>query len=289
VKVLVTGIQGQIGRALVAVCPPGVEIVGARHSDLDITRPDAVDAWVSRLELDLIINAAAYTAVDRAETEPEVAYLVNARAPRYLAERASAAGARMIHLSTDFVFDGESSSPYAPDAEPRPLSVYGATKLAGERAVRETLPSRSLVLRTAWVYASEGRNFLRTMLQAMRERGTVRVVADQIGTPTAAHSVAEVIWKLAESRELNGVFHWTDGGIASWYDFAVAIAEEGAELGYVSDSIEVLSTTTTDYPTPARRPRFTVLDKQLTIAATGTIPRHWRCNLRRVLREMRFA
>ena len=191
----------------------------------------------------------------------------------------------MIQLSTDFVFDGNTSVPYAPDAEPNPLGVYGRTKLAGERAVLAALPD-AIVLRTAWVYAARGRNFVLTMLRLMREKQLVRVVADQIGTPTAAESVAEAVWALAAAEGASGTFHWTDAGVASWYDLAVAVCEEASAMGLLDRPAEVVPITSEEYPTPAQRPRFSVLDTRSTVAATGLAPRHWRVRLRQVLGDV---
>jgi len=184
---------------------------------------------------DVIVNAAAYTAVDRAESEPELARRVNSDGPRYLALAAREVGARLVHLSTDFVFDGASSIPYPPEAPTNPLNVYGVTKRAGEQAVLEVLPGRSVVLRTSWLYAAEGSNFVRTMLRLMCANGAVRVVADQVGTPTAARSVAQAIWKITERPSVTGIHHWSDAGVASWYDFAVAIAEADSRVCSCAD------------------------------------------------------
>jgi dTDP-4-dehydrorhamnose reductase len=199
---------------------------------------------------------------------------------------AAAAGARLLHLSTDFVFDGMASKPYAPDAPTNPQSTYGRTKQAGEEAVRRALPDKSVVLRTAWVYAAEGNNFVRTMLRLMTAKGAVRVVADQIGTPTAAHSLAEVIWALAARPDVSGTYHWTDAGVASWYDFAVAIAEESAVIGLLPAEVRVDAIATEEYPTPAKRPGYSVLDKRSLLAKLSVPARHWRSNLRAVLREI---
>jgi dTDP-4-dehydrorhamnose reductase len=255
------------------------------HKDLDIAVASSVSDYVRLHEPDVIINAAAYTAVDRAESEPELARRVNADGPRHLAAAARAQGARFIHLSTDFVFDGAASVPYRPEAATNPLSVYGVTKLAGERAVIEELPERSVVLRTAWVYAAEGSNFVRTMLRVMKASGSVRVVADQVGTPTSARSLAETLWQIVGMPEINGIHHWTDAGVASWYDFAVAIAEEGVRLGLVGDGISVAPITTQEYPTPARRPSYSVLDKT-TLTSRGIAQLHWRKRLCSVLGEI---
>lgn len=234
----------------------------------------------------MIVNAAAYTAVDRAEAERELAQRINEDGPRHLAVAARTFGARFLHISTDFVFDGRSSLPYRPDAPTNPLSVYGQTKRAGEEAVLEVLPERSLILRTAWVYAGQGRNFVLTMLHLMRTKGAVRVVADQVGTPSSARSIAETLWGLTERPGINGIHHWTDAGVASWYDFAVAIAEEGALLGLVPDNVVVTPIATADYPTPARRPPYSVLDKT-SLISLGFTPIHWRKRLRGALAEMK--
>lgn len=288
-RVLLTGAGGQLGRTLVSTVPQNLELVAADRAELDIGNAAAVSAFVTRTGPDLIVNAAAYTAVDQAESEPETARRVNEHGARHLANAARQIGARLIDISTDFVFDGSSSTPYAPEATPAPLGAYGATKLAGESAVLETLPGHAVVLRTAWVYAPHGRNFMLTMLRLLRERGSVSVVADQIGTPTATASLADAIWALAERPDVAGIYHWTDAGVASWYDFAVAIAEEARTAGLLSGPLEVVPIATEDYPTAARRPRFSVLDTRSTIRTLGIVPRHWRANLRSVLGEVELG
>lgn len=288
-NVFVTGARGQVGVALTRSAPADVQLTALAHDDLDICDQAAVHRLIGARKPDVIINAAAYTAVDRAESEPDQARRVNEQGPQNLAQAAAAAGSRLIHISTDYVFDGASPRPYRPDDQTRPLSVYGATKLAGENAVRGVLAERSVVLRTAWVYGASGHNFVRTMLRLMKERGEVRVVADQIGTPTAAASLARVIWKVLEAPHMHGIYHWTDAGVASWYDFAVAIAEEGAALGILQARVNVVPIATEEYPTPARRPRLSVLDSRATTAQTGCAPAHWRLRLREVLGEMQLA
>ena len=285
-KALITGAEGQVGLALARTAPDAVAAFAVSRATMDVADADAVRACIAAHQPDVVINAAAYTAVDQAESEREKARAANETGPRNLAATVRETGARLIHVSTDFVFDGMSSAAYGPADQPAPVSVYGVTKLAGERAVREILPGRSLVLRTAWVYAATGRNFLLTMLRLMREKGSVRVVSDQLGTPTAAESVARAIWALAERPALNGVFHWTDAGVASWYDFAVAIAEEALIAGLLPRMPEIVPIGTRDYPTAARRPRFSVLDTSSTREAIGSIPPHWRASLRRVIAEV---
>lgn len=287
IKVLIAGAGGQVGRMLLATRPAEFEVVACTHDDLDIGTREAVRDVVGRHLPPIIINAAAYTAVDKAESEPDAAKRINAEGPGYLAAAARECGARLIHISTDFVFDGAASVPYRPESDTNPLSVYGRTKLDGERAVLAALPEQSVVVRTAWVYAATGANFLRTMLRIMAN-GAVRVVTDQVGTPTAARSLAETLWRMAADPQIRGIHHWTDAGVASWYDFAVAIAEEGAALGLVSPEVVVTPIMTSDYPTPARRPSYSVLDKR-SLAPYGLVPIHWRKRLRAVLKEISNA
>lgn len=287
-KVLITGAGGQIARALLASAPEGVVITALSHRQLDIADEHAVNATIGEYAPNVIINGAAYTAVDRAESDADAATRINAEGPRNLAAAALRCHARLLHISTDFVFDGSSSSPYRPDSPTQPLNIYGRSKRSGEEHVLKLLPESSVVLRTAWIYAAEGSNFLRTMLRLMAANRAVRVVADQVGTPTAARSVAMVLWKLVEHAEFQGIHHWTDAGVASWYDFAVAIAEEAAARGLLPADVTVTPITTADYPTPARRPSYSVLDKR-SLTALGVAAVHWRASLRTVLGEIPHA
>ncbi|MBS3960422.1 MAG: dTDP-4-dehydrorhamnose reductase [Sandarakinorhabdus sp.] len=283
-KVLIAGSAGQLGRALQAAAPAGAEIVAPPRSAFDILDEVQVAGLVQTVRPGLLINAAAYTAVDKAESEPETAHAVNAEAPGRLAAAAAAVGARFVHVSTDFIFDGRSPAPYLPDAAPAPLCVYGETKLRGEEAVR-LAHAGALIVRTAWVYAAQGGNFVRTMLRLMAERDEVRVVADQIGTPTSAAGLARAIWAL-DAAGRTGTFHWTDAGVASWYDFAVAIQEEALAAGLLGRIVPVVPIRTSDYPTPARRPAMSLLDKTETWAVTGPAA-HWRAELRAVIARMK--
>ena len=284
-KVLITGSTGQVGRSLLESVPTNTTAIGLSHHDLDIADAHAVNDSLKRHQPDVVINTAAYTAVDRAESEPDLARKVNADGPRCLAQAAHESGARLVQISTDFVFDGKSSIPYAPDARTNPLGIYGKTKRAGEEAVLQILPDRGVVLRAAWVYAAQGSNFLLTMLRLMAAKGSVRVVADQVGTPTSARSLARVIWNVAQRSDLRGIHHWTDAGVASWYDFAVAIAEEAAPMGLLSSPVTVSPIATEEYPTPARRPSYSVLDKR-SLTSLGIEQFHWRRSLRAVLGEL---
>ena len=286
-KALVTGAGGQLATELMAAPPDGWAVEAISEVELDIRDAAAVRAAVKLSSPDLILNAAAYTAVDRAEAEPDIAWAVNKDGAENLARAAVEVGARFAHVSTDFVFDGHASRAYRPDDPAAPLGVYGASKRAGEIAVQETVPS-ALILRTAWVYSPHGGNFLKTMLRLMAERDEVRVVADQIGTPTSATTLAEALWGLCLAGA-EGVHHHTDAGVASWYDFAQAIAEDACAAGLLARQPRVLPIRTEDYPTPARRPAFSVLDKTSTWDLLGRPSPHWRCAMREVLRRLAGA
>ena len=285
-RVLVVGSAGQLGQALAATVPGDVECVGADLPDLDITNAEQVVALCRQLQPDVIINAAAYTAVDRAESDVELATAVNVDGPRNVAQAAGEVGARVIHISTDFVFDGNATTPYGVDTPTNPLSVYGRTKRDGEVAVLEALPQSSVVVRTAWLYSRTGQNFVKTMLRLMAERDELRVVSDQVGTPTWANSVAVAVWGIVRAPEAVGVLHWTDGGHASWYEFAVAIQETALELGLLQKKAKVEAIASSEYPTAATRPAYSVLDCSKTSAVIGMQQADWRTNLRLMLEGM---
>jgi dTDP-4-dehydrorhamnose reductase len=283
-KALITGCNGQLGRGLQATAPEGVTLVCVGSAELDLSQPDLIAPFVASVRPDVIINAAAYTAVDKAESDADRAMAVNGTAVGALADAARSVGARFVHVSTDFVFDGTAGTPYAPDAPTSPLGVYGETKLAGETLAGED----ALIVRTAWVYAPVGGNFVHTMLRLMKERPEIRVVADQIGTPSYAPALAAAIWKLIDVGA-TGIHHYTDSGAASWYDFAVAIYEEGRAAGLLDKDVSILPIATADYPTPARRPSYSVLDKGKTFAALGGPGPHWRTHLRAMIAGVQAA
>jgi dTDP-4-dehydrorhamnose reductase len=287
--VLLTGANGQLGWELQR---HAYELNQPLHAldrqQLDVSDAEAVANTANRLRPDVIINAAAYTAVDRAEEEPECAYAVNRDGPANLARAAREYGASLVHISTDFVFDGAKGVPYRPEDDPQPQGPYGASKLAGERAIREIMEHRALIVRTAWVYSAHGNNFVKTMLRLMSSRDEVRVVDDQIGTPTWARGLADCVWRAVQS-ELNGTYHWTDAGAASWFDFAVAIQEEALSLNLLEKAIPVRPIPTVDYPTPARRPNYSVLDKSATWKALNHTAPHWRESLRSMLSQLAHA
>jgi dTDP-4-dehydrorhamnose reductase len=233
-----------------------------------------------------VVNAAAYTAVDAAETEVGAARAVNSEGARHLARACAGRGIRVLQVSTDFVFDGESTHPYTPDDATHPLGEYGRSKLAGEQAVLETSPD-SLVMRTGWLYSCFGGNFVKTMLRLMAERDELSVVSDQVGTPTWARGLADAIWAAIARPQLCGVYHWSDAGVCSWYDFAVAIQEEALAIGLIPRAVKIRPILARDYPTPARRPAFSVLDKSRSWSDLELEPVHWRPQLRAMLNELR--
>ncbi|MCS5692057.1 dTDP-4-dehydrorhamnose reductase [Cyanobium sp. FGCU-6] len=289
-RVLVTGSDGQLGRALLEKVPDGVEAIATRRAALNLADPEACLRAVALYRPDWVLNAGAYTAVDRAESEPELARAVNASAPAAFAEALESSGGRLLQVSTDFVFDGNQGHPYAPDQPLAPLGVYGATKAEGERLAIERLgPERTCVLRTSWVYGPVGANFCLTMLRLHRQRGEtgqpLGVVADQVGCPTATSGLAAACWA-AITHNVTGLHHWSDAGAASWYDFAVAIGELGASAGLLQRPADVVPIATSDYPTPARRPAYSLLDCRATRTALDLPPRHWRQALIKVLARM---
>lgn len=285
-KVLVTGAGGQLGHELCGTVAPGHELRATNHAGLDIGDADAVRALVSAFRPDLIINAAAYTAVDRAESEPEAALRVNAEGAANVARAATETGARLVHISTDYVFGGKGREPWRPDDPVNPVGAYARSKTEGERRVTEESRGRAVILRTAWLYSSHGHNFVKTMLKLMASRPRITVVNDQYGTPTWARDLARAIWRLAEFPALAGNFHWTDDGQCSWCDFALAIRDEAAALGIIDGRCEIVPIPSSDYPTPAPRPAWSVLDKESTWQALGLHARPWRDCLRDMLHEM---
>jgi dTDP-4-dehydrorhamnose reductase len=284
---LITGAEGQLGLELQATAPAGWRAIPCDRDALDVTDERVVQDVFQRERPVVVFNAAAYTDVDSAESEPERAQAVNVTGASNVATAARGVGARVVHISTDFVFDGRRGRPYGPRDRTNPLSVYGRTKRQGEREVARISRGSALIVRTAWLYSAHPGNFAHTMLRLMRERERVSVVSDQIGTPTWARSLADMLWAAADMPTLRGIHHWTDAGVASWYDFAVAIQEEALRVGVLDRGIPVLPITTPEYPTRATRPSFSVLDKTATWAALGRAAQHWRVNLRHVIESLR--
>ncbi len=289
-RVLITGAHGQVGHELMRLVPDGVEAIGMGSAELDIADAAQVAAVVERVQPQLIINAAAYTAVDRAESEPERAYAVNRDGVAHLAAAAERLGVPLLHISTDYVFAGDATTPYDEQDATAPTGVYGASKLAGELALVAGC-SRYMILRTSWVFGAHGNNFVKTMLRLGRERDELSVVADQQGCPTSAASIARALWALAQqyrdSGELQwGTYHFSGSPACSWHEFALEIFRQGRESGLLAKVPHVKAISTAAYPTPAKRPAWSVLDCSKLQAAQGITQTDWRHELRTVLVEL---
>lgn len=285
-NVVITGKGGQLAWELEQIAPQSFDVVSVGKNKLDITDEVSVNEFINSTKPDLVINAAAYTAVDKAESNVDAAYATNELGVKYLANACKRINARILHVSTDFVFDGTSTMPYQTNSITNPLNVYGASKLAGELALQEILPQSSVIVRTAWVYSVNGNNFVKNMLSLMQERSQLGVVCDQVGSPTWARSLACWLWAVAINEEVTGVYHWTDAGIASWYDFAIAIQELGIEKGLLNDAIPIFPIATSDYPLQAKRPAFSVVDKSSAEKVVNFKTRYWRKQLSDMMNEL---
>ncbi len=278
-KVLVTGAHGQLGTEInfLSSLLENHNFVFVSHADLDIADPVAVADFFSKEDFTTIINCAAYTAVDKAETDKELALNVNATGAANLAMAAKRTGARFIHFSTDFVFDGNHSVPYLETDPTNPLSVYGATKLVGEKQVMEANPD-AVIIRTSWVYSSFGNNFVKTILRLCKEREQLNIIYDQIGTPTYARDLAAAVLKIiAQPEWKSGIYNYSNEGVASWYDFAIAIRD----LAGLKTTI--LPIETAQYPTPAVRPKYSVLNKKKIKETYGLQIPYWRDSLEKCI------
>ncbi|TMP78763.1 dTDP-4-dehydrorhamnose reductase [Pseudoalteromonas phenolica] len=272
---LIVGKNGQVAWELMQTCPEHINAVALGRGDIDITSQENIESAIVAHKPSVIINASAYTAVDKAESDQENAYLINATAVEFLAKAACKHNIRLLHISTDFVFDGSKNTPYQVDDKTNPINVYGASKLAGEEAIKQNYPQNSSIVRTSWVYSSHGNNFVKTMLRLMSEKETLNVVSDQIGCPTNASGLAKYLWQLAEQESLDQVYHYSDLGVASWYDFAVAIQDIAFEKGLLEKKISIQPIPASAYPTPAKRPSFSLMYKKV----SSTHDKHWHASL----------
>ncbi|MDK1704360.1 dTDP-4-dehydrorhamnose reductase [Serratia rubidaea] len=284
-KVLLTGSKGQLGSCFQDRLPEGWQVWATDADVLDITDLDKVKAAVAEFQPDAIVNAAAYTAVDKAEQDRELAALINVVGPKNLALAAKEAGARLVHVSTDYVFDGKASVAYSETDATNPLGVYGQTKLDGEIAVAEILPA-SLIVRTAWVFSEYGNNFVKTMLRLAKDRDSLGIVADQRGCPTYAGDIAQAIIDLLKQNAEGGVYHFCGDREVSWSDFAKSIFTHAQQLQLLSKVPEVAEITTADYPTPAERPQYSTLSCRK-INAAGIASSTWEEGLRKVLIDIK--
>ena len=291
-RIVLTGAGGQFGQTLVARWPDSLlsqyELIPLMRGDLDIADAAAVHSTLDALQPALIINAAAYTAVDKAESEAEAAFAINERG---VANLAAASTCPLIHLSTDFVFDGAASTPYTENAATAPLSVYGKSKLAGEKALLAQKPD-AMIIRTSWLYSEYGANFVKTMLRLLSERDALSIVNDQIGSPTSTHSLAAVVCSAASTRldsaampkEPSGIFHWSDGASITWFDFALEIQTQALALGLLKSPCTLKPIPTSEYPTPAARPLYSVMSRVRARAEFECPNNTWQAELTRCLR-----
>lgn len=283
-KIVVIGKSGQLATELQHLLPASAVFLG--RDDIDITQADALADTLQAYRPDAIINAAAYTAVDKAESEPDAAFAINATGVQNLATYCKAQQVFLVHVSTDYVFNGHKGVPYMSDDTIEPQGVYGKSKAQGEQALLELLPDQSCLLRTAWVYSSHGNNFVKTMLKLMASKPQLGVIDDQIGTPTWARGLAQACY-FAVQQQVKGVYHWTDEGVASWYDFAQAIQDLAIDKGLLSQAIPILPIPSSQYPTPAKRPPYSVLDKTTTREAFAELqPAHWRAQLASMMDQL---
>jgi len=281
-RILVTGAAGQLGREIVLLLQgEGNQVSAIDRNELDFSFPEKVSEGIARERADWVINCAAYTQVDRAEQELEAAFLVNRDSALAVAQGVTSYGGRMLQVSTDFVFDGNQSTPYREEDGANPLSVYGQSKWEGENAVLRAMPD-AVILRTAWVYGEYGNNFVKTMLRLAAEREELGVVDDQVGTPTWTYDIACAIQALI-TTDASGSYHFSNEGVASWYDFASEIIDTAGELGYPVKTKRVKPIPSCDYPTPATRPSYSVLSKRKIRGLLGNDISHWRKSLRAML------
>lgn len=303
-SILITGAHGQLGQSftwLQARPISSTKFVLLGHTELDISRVESITQALDRHRPDVLINAAAYTAVDKAESEPDKAHLVNAIAPGLLAQACAERGIAMVHVSTDYVFDGLAQQPYAEDAPTKPVSIYGQSKLAGEQAVLAALPS-AIVLRTSWVFSQFGNNFLKTMLRLGRERPELSIVADQIGGPSYAPHIAQVLLALADrliaatrsdsqADTPAGVYHFAGQPNVSWYSFAQEIFSQAIKLGLLSHAPALTAISTKHYPTPAQRPAQSGLQQSRlnTLLGVENIERNWHEGIEKSLLALKAA
>ncbi|MCC9661803.1 dTDP-4-dehydrorhamnose reductase [Pseudoalteromonas sp. MB41] len=273
-KALIIGKNGQVAWELQQTCPSNINAKAFGRENIDITNPTSIETVIKVFQPAVIINAAAYTAVDKAESDKDNAYLINATAVEHLAKAAHKHSIRFIHISTDFVFDGCKNTPYSVDDIPNPINVYGASKLVGEQAITKYCPENSAIVRTSWVYSNHGNNFVKTMLRLMVEKDELNVVNDQIGSPTNAKGLAQFLWQLVEQENLEPIYHYSDLGVASWYDFAVAIQEIAYEAGKLENKISIKPISSNSYPTPAKRPVFSLMQHSKNLNQL-----HWRASL----------
>lgn len=286
-KIVLTGANGQLGSEIQKTKIKNCDLIALAHQQLDITNKAQVLQTITTLKPQWIVNAAAYTAVDAAESHPELAHAINAEGVANLAYAAKQQGIRLLHISTDYVFSGTKNLPYLPWDKALPINEYGKSKLAGEHILLDAIPETSVIIRTSWLYGNHGKNFVKTILALLQQKDQLKIVGDQVSTPTWAGTLAQIVWQVIEKNNMHGIYHCSDSGVASWYDFAVAIQEEALELGLIEKSIPIYSIKSSEYLLPAKRPYYSVLDKTALYEKLQITPLHWRKALCKMLLEMK--
>ena len=285
-NIIVIGHNGQLAWELAQLTNEDNTIICLGRNKINVFCLESITATLKKHNAHAVINACAYTAVDKAETDEKNAYQLNSDAVQNLAQACKDLSLHLVHVSTDFVFNGDKGSPYLTDDPIEPLGIYGASKAQGELAISTTIPKQSCIIRTSWVYSTHGNNFVKTMLKLMADKPELGVISDQIGSPTYAKSLAKACL-LAAKNNICGIHHWTDAGVASWYDFAVAIQEIAIDKGLLSHTIPIKPIRTIDYPTPAARPSYSVLDKTSCNTVFADLPLiHWRTQLSKMMAEI---
>ena len=289
--VLVTGCHGQLGSAIqlhwdASHIAASFDLLPVDAEQLDLTDSEDLVAFLDQLRPSIIVNAAAFTQVDDAEVNQAAAYEVNATAVHSLARWCQGTNCKLIQISTDFVFDGLGKTPYDTSAKANPLSVYGASKLVGENYVLELLPRSGCVVRTSWLYSEYGNNFVKTMLRLMREESELKVVDDQVGSPTSVHTLTIYLFELIRSGAASGIYHWCDGGEISWFNFAQEIYQQGKVFGLIDREVKIQPISSSEYPTPATRPAYSVMDRSASLALMDDAAEDWKSALQQVLRNI---
>ena len=284
-NVLLTGASGQVGKYLVHTCPDKVNLLALDKHALDISNRDNIKEIFNQFEPNLVINAAAYTSVENAEAEKELAYQINRNGVANIALACKTNNIRLIHYSTDYVFDGNNSSPYTIQDIPNPINVYGQSKLEGEKKALEINCDKTLIIRTSWVYSNHGDNFVKTMLKLMNENESIEIITDQTGTPTWAKSIAKITWRFVIQPELNGVFNFSDSGSTTWFEFAKEIQSIATKYNILNNATKIIPITTEDYSSNVKRPLYSVLDCNKTWELLNVKPDDWRTSLGKMLQN----
>lgn len=288
-NVLITGANGQVGKELLYTCPKNINVTALDKNNLDICEYSDVKAAFDKYKPNLVINAAAYTSVEKAEVENDIANKVNRDAVFNLAFECHKNNLRLFHYSTDYIFDGLKKSPYTIYDKPNPINIYGKSKLEGEIKALETCPDNVLVIRTSWVYSKHGNNFVKSMLRLMSNKESIEIITDQIGAPTWARSIADLTWKAVENPSLNGIIHYCDNGATSWFEFAKEIKKEANLLGMINNNISINPITSKEYDSLVNRPQYSVLDCSETLKSMSLdLHINWKTNLKNMLSDFDY-